>query len=322
MTPGMSGDGHIPVLAQEALALLAIRSAGTYVDGTVGGGGHAARLLAQLGSSGRLVGIDEDPQAVASARERIGDDPRVRIRQGNFRDLPAILDAEGIDMVDGVLLDVGLSSMQVDAPHRGFSFQAEGPLDMRRNPSSGRTAADIVNTADERDLAQWFATLGDEPQARRVARAIVRHRRERPFTTTVELADCIAGAIRGHRKLHPATRVFQALRMVVNDELGSLSAGLQGAHDRLTAGGRCVVITFHSGEDRIVKNFFRDAAGRCVCPPDLPECRCGAVATMRILTKRPIRPSAEEVAANPRARSARLRAAERLADPNQESARP
>ena len=312
MTPRVTGERHIPVLAQEALALLAIRSAGTYVDGTVGGGGHAARLLAQLGSLGRLVAFDADPQAVVVARERLGADSRVRVREGNFAELPALLDAEGIGTVDGVLLDLGLSSLQVDAPERGFSFQAAGPLDMRRNPAQGRTAADVVNTASAQDLAAWFRALGEEPQAQRVARAIVRRRAEQPFTTTDDLAACVARAVRGRRRLHPATRVFQALRIVVNDEQACLQAGLAGAHARLAPGGRLAVISFHSGEDRVVKEFLRDTAGRCTCPPDLPVCRCGAQATMRILTRRPVRPTADEVAANPRARSARLRAAEKL----------
>ncbi len=313
MNPRVTGVSHISVLAQEALALLAIRSAGTYVDGTVGGGGHAARLLAQLGSEGRLLGFDEDPQAVAVSQARLGADPRVRIGLGNFADLPALLDAAGVRIVDGVLLDLGVSSLQLDTPNRGFSFQEDGPLDMRRNPARPRTAADLVNTAPPDDLARWFRELGDERHARRIARAIVRRRERTPFRTTLELADCVAAAARGRWRIHPATRVFQALRMVVNDEVETLRAGLAGAHDRLAAHGRLVVIAFHSGEDRIVKTFFRDTAGRCTCPPDLPVCVCGARATMRTLTRRPVRPSAEEVAANPRARSARLRAGERLA---------
>jgi len=308
----VTGEGHIPVLAQEALALLAIRSAGTYVDGTVGGGGHAARLLAQLGSSGRLVGFDVDPQAVAVTQARLGADHRVQIVQGNFADLPALLDALGVDTVEGVLLDLGLSSLQVDAPERGFSFQASGPLDMRRDPAQPHTAADLVNSASLDELTDWFRTLGEEPQARRVAQAIVRARAEAPFTTTAELATCVAKAVRGHRRRHPATRVFQALRMVVNEELEALRRGLEGAHARLAAGGRLVVISFHSGEDRIVKEFLRSKTGRCTCPPELPVCRCGAQASLRVLTRRPVEPSEAEIAANPRARSAKLRAAERL----------
>ena len=312
MKPRVTGERHISVLAQEALALLAIRSAGTYVDGTVGGGGHAARLLAQLGSTGRLLGFDADPQAVAAARARLGADPRVSLVQGNFATLPALLDAAGVTTVDGVLLDLGLSSMQLDDPERGFSFRAAGPLDMRRDPAQVRTAADVVNTAVPDELTQWFREFGDEPQAARIVRAIVRRRDEQPFTTTVDLADCVARAVRGHRRTHPATRVFQALRIVINDEIACLEAGLAGAHERLAVGGRLVVISFHSGEDRCVKQFLRDKAGRCTCPPDLPVCCCGARATMRVLTSRAVKASDAEVAANPRARSARLRAGERL----------
>ena len=312
MNPRVTGVSHISVLAQEALALLAIRSAGTYVDGTVGGGGHAARLLAQLGSDGRLLGFDEDPQAVAACQARLGADPRVRLAQGNFAELPALLDAAGVDAVDGVLLDVGVSSLQLDAPERGFSFQMEGPLDMRKDPARPHSAADLVNTASETDLARWFRDLGDERYARRIARTIVRRRAQDTFTTTTDLAACVASAVPGRWRIHPATRVFQALRIVVNDELDTLQAGLQGAHDRLAPEGRLVVIAFHSGEDRIVKRFLRDKAGRCSCPPDLPVCVCGAQATMRVLTRRPVRPGADEIADNPRARSARLRAGERL----------
>lgn len=316
MNPRVTGVRHISVLAQEALALLAIRSAGTYVDGTVGGGGHAARLLAQLGSNGRLLGFDEDPQAVAASQAALGADPRVRIAYGNFAELPELLDAAGVGTVDGVLLDLGVSSMQLGDPQRGFSFQEDGPLDMRRDPARERTAADVVNTASLADLTRWFRELGGERHAARLARVIIRRRRRNPFRTTLDLADCVRRAASGARhRIHPATRVFQALRMVVNDEVATLEAGLQGAHDRLAPHGRLAVISFHSGDDRIVKTFLQTKAGRCTCPPDLPICCCGARSTMRTLTRRPVRPGADEITANPRARSARLRAGERLPEP-------
>jgi 16S rRNA (cytosine1402-N4)-methyltransferase len=276
------------------------------VDGTVGLGGHARLVLERIGSEGRLLGIDRDD----AARERLG--PAALLRRGDFRDLAAIAREAGLDRVDGVLLDLGVSSPQLDEPARGFSFRQDGPLDMRMDRRAPLTAERVVNTMTERELAQLIRQLGEERWAARIAEFVVRRR---PHRTTRDLAAAVEAAVpRGAwpRGIHPATRTFQAVRMHVNDELGSLDLGLRGAMEILSEGGRLVVIAFHSLEDAAVKRFLALESRDCICPPQQPVCTCGHRASLRILTRKPLRPTPEEVAANPRSRSARLRAAERI----------
>ncbi|MCK9520410.1 MAG: 16S rRNA (cytosine(1402)-N(4))-methyltransferase RsmH [Dehalococcoidia bacterium] len=315
-----SRPAHIPVLLDEVLHYLAVREGGRYIDGTTGLGGHSEAIARAMGEHGRLLCIDQDREALEFARTRLAPfGRRVSFVHGNFRDIAQIARSEGFDSVDGILLDIGVSSLQLDSAERGFAFGLEGPLDMRMDPSAGGiTAAEIVNTWDERELADLFFEYGEERQSRRIARAIVR---ARPLSTTWELARAVeqaVGGARGQTQIHPATKVFLALRIRVNGELDSLDAALPQAHSLLGSGtdgrpgGRLVVISFHSLEDRIVKRYFRREASDCLCPPELPVCQCGHKATLRELTRRAIRPSEAETAANPRARSAVLRAAERI----------
>ncbi len=318
---GSEPPAHRPVLLAEVVSLLRPHAGGRYVDCTVGAGGHAAALLEASSPDGRLLGIDADPQALHLAGEqlqRFGN--RVRLVQGSFRDLRTLLGETGFEVVDGVLFDLGVSSMQLASAERGFSFQMEGPLDMRMGPGAARTAAELVNELPEPALAELIARYGEERWARRIARAIVERRRRIPIRTTTELAAVVAGAIPGGQsraggRIHPATRTFQALRIAVNDELRALEEALPAAIEALAPGGRVAVIAFHSLEDRIVKRAFARAAGRCTCPPRLPVCRCGAQAQVRIVTPKPIMPAPAEREANPRSRSARLRVAEKLAMP-------
>jgi 16S rRNA (cytosine1402-N4)-methyltransferase len=304
---------HRPVMVGEVLAVLRPRAGGCYADGTVGGGGHAAAILEASSPTGWLYGCDRDGVAVDAARHRLSAYAgRWEIRQGDFSDLPAWVPAESCD---GVLFDLGLSSPQVDVAARGFSFQQEGPLDMRMDRRQATTAAELVNEASEGSLAQWFRELGEEPQSRRFARAIVRQREERRFETTRQLADLIEElAPRRGRKTHPATRVFQALRMAVNDELGALTKGLEGALQILKSGGRLAVITFHSIEDRVVKEFGRGLAREYTFPgdADIPELRQPCEPKVKLVPRKAIQPAAAEVAGNPRSRSAQLRALEKI----------
>jgi 16S rRNA (cytosine1402-N4)-methyltransferase len=284
---------HVAVLAQESLDALDVRAGGTYVDATFGAGGHAALILGALGAAGRLIGLDADPTASARA---IGD-PRFTLLHANFRDLAAQLDALGIARVDGVLFDLGVSSMQLDEAERGFSFRAAAPLDMRLDPSRGESAAEFLATRDEREIADVIYRYGEERASRRIARAIVALRDAgTPVRDTLDLAGVVARAVRGptHSRIHPATRTFQALRIAVNDELGALRDGLDAALARTAPGGRIAVISFHSLEDRIVKHTFREDS------------------RARVLTRKPLVAGDDEVAANPRARSAKLRVAERV----------
>lgn len=310
---------HRPVLLQEVLTWLAPRSGGVYVDATVGGGGHAVQVAQRISPGGRLVGIDRDPAAVAAAAARLeAEAPRDvvwDVRHANFAELDVVLDGLGIGSIDGVLFDLGVSSVQFDNPARGFTYREDAPLDMRMDPSRGQTARDLVNEAPEETLRHIIATYGEERWAARIARFIVERRRQAPIETTGDLVQVIKEAIPAaarRRGPHPARRTFQALRIAVNDELGSLERGLQAAIARLAPGGRVVVISFHSLEDRIVKQAFREAERGCICPPELPACRCGRRPVLRILTRRPVTPSPEEIHVNPRARSAKLRAAERV----------
>ena len=303
---------HVPVLADEVRELLAVQPGETVVDGTFGAGGHARLLAQDLGGRGKLVAIDRDPGAKAYFdRFRAAAGVDVRFLRGDFAVVLSQLASNDVK-ADAILLDLGISSMQIDRPERGFSYATDAPLDMRMDPSSETSAAAIVNTWDERELVTIFRRYGEERFAVPIARAIVRRRAERPFTRTGELVDVIKLAIPTPARFgegHPAKRVFQALRVAVNDELTQLEAALPAALEMLRPGGRLVVISFHSLEDRIVKRFIAEQAKGCTCPPDFPVCVCGKEPTLRALTRKPLRPSKAEVDANPRAASARLRGA-------------
>ena len=302
--------GHVPVLYDQVLVWLQPHSGGWYIDATLGAGGHAKGILLASRPDGRLLGLDADPDALLHASkvlEPFGD--RVTLRVANFRQLGAVAGALDIREVDGILMDLGLSSRQLDEAERGFSFAQDGPLDMRMDRSRRESAADLVNTLSEAELSDILWQYGEERHSRRIARAIVA---ARPLVTTGQLADLVARTVGRREKIHPATRTFQALRIAVNEELEALSEALPEARDLLRPGGRLAVIAFHSLEDRLVKEFYRQEARACICPPELPVCVCQHQATLRVLTSKPVRPSAEETARNPRSRSARLRVAERL----------
>ncbi|MDP9246461.1 MAG: 16S rRNA (cytosine(1402)-N(4))-methyltransferase RsmH [Chloroflexota bacterium] len=308
---------HEPVLLAEVLAELAPHEGGRFLDGTVGGGGHAGALLDGTAPDGRLLGLDVDPAALAVAgRELARFGGRAVLVNANFADLAAVAREHDFVGIDGVLLDLGLSSIQLADGSRGFSFRATGPLDMRADPRLERTAADLVNTWDERDLRRIFTELGEEPEAARVAGAIVRRRARGPFIAADEFGRFVAG-VKTRRpriqKIDPATRVFQALRMAVNDELGNLVRGLDAALSVLRPGGRLAVISFHSLEDRATKQFMARESRDCICPPHLPTCVCGHRAGLRVVSRRPLMAAAAETMRNPRARSAKLRVAEKLA---------
>jgi 16S rRNA (cytosine1402-N4)-methyltransferase len=305
---------HVPVLADEVRRLLDVHPGDTVIDATFGSGGHAALLARALESEGKYIAVDRDPSVrpyFESFRRRAG--VPTRFLRGDFADVFERLADNGV-RADAILFDLGVSSMQLDRPERGFSYASDAPLDMRMDPSEEHSARDLVNEASERELADIFRGYGEERYARQIARAIVRRRREHPFERTGELVETIKSAIPTPARFgdgHPARRVFQALRIAVNDELDALEAALPAALDTLRPGGRMAVISFHSLEDRIVKRFFRREEHGCTCPPDFPVCVCGREPSLRVLTKKAIRPSAAEVAANPRAGSARLRAAKK-----------
>lgn len=294
-------DYHQPVLLSEVIDLLAPTPPGVIVDATFGGGGHA-RALAAAGDH-RVVGIDRDPEARANA----GD---LEVLEGDFGDFDALLDDAGIGAISGALFDLGISSHQVDEAGRGFSYHSEGPLDMRMDTTQELSAAEVVNTYSEADLAWILRTYGEESQAKRIARAIVA---ARPIETTTELAQVVASAMPAalRRSGHPARKTFQAIRIEVNNELDSVRRGVDAALGRLDVGGRCAVISYHSLEDRIIKRRFVDGASGCDCPPELPVCACGRDPELRLITRKPVMASDAEIAANPRARSARLRVAEK-----------
>ena len=311
-TPDLS---HASVLLREAVDLLAPRPGGVYVDGTLGGGGHAEEILRRSAPDGILIGMDQDREAVARSGERLaGYGGRVLLRQANFRDLEQVLAELAIERVDGVLLDLGLSWFHLRSPERGFSFMSDGPLDMRMDAGRTTTAADLVNTLSRHDLARIIREYGEENKAYAIAKAIERARDRGPITRTTQLSQIISSVFPTYppRRIHPATLTFQALRIAVNDELGALREGLDQAIALLRPGGRVSVISFHSLEDRIVKQAFAAHAKGCVCPPRLPVCRCGKIPDLKILTKRPVTASEHEVAENPAARSAKLRAAEKI----------
>ncbi len=305
------GRLHIPVLYDEVMVGLQPAPGRDWIDGTVGLGGHARGLLERSGPGGRLLGIDRDGEALEHAAAELAEfGERAVLREGEFRHLAGLADAAGFRAVDGVLLDLGVSSLQLDRPERGFSFQADGPLDMRMSGQGGLTAADIVNQWSADELADVIYRYGEERRSRRVARAIMA---ARPLRTTQDLARVVAGAVGGRSGgIHPATRTFQALRIAVNAELESLEEALPQAVALLRPGGRMAVISFHSLEDRIVKQFMARESRDCICPPRLPVCVCGHVATLEVVTRKPQRASEGEVERNPRSRSARLRVASRL----------
>jgi 16S rRNA (cytosine1402-N4)-methyltransferase len=306
------GRRHVSVLADEALAYLGVRPGARYVDGTLGDGGHAERVL-EAEPTVEVLGIDRDSLTLAATAARLSSfGGRFHTYRGNFDELDAALAQTGWDGADGILLDLGVSSRQLDDPTRGFSFRAGGPLDMRMTPGEGPSAADVIATYDERALAELLWRYGEEPAARRIARAIVAERARQPITDTAALADLVARVAPRRGSLHPATRVFQALRIVVNGELDHLDAFLEHALEWLHPGARLVVIAYHSLEDRRVKRAFQGWATSCHCPPALPRCACGARARVRLLTRKVVTPSASEVRENRRARSARLRALEVL----------
>ncbi len=304
---------HVPVLREEVLEALAVRADGHYLDGTFGRGGHTAAILERLGPAGRLVVIDRDPVAIERARAQYGMDARVRIMQGNFAEMQALTaQGETGGGFDGILLDLGVSSPQLDDPARGFSFRAEGPLDMRMDPDRGVSAADWLATVDEGRLADVLRRYGEERHARRIARAIVRARAEAPIETTTRLAGIVAAAMPGREPgKHPATRTFQAIRIEINGELDALAAALEQALESLAPGGRLCVISFHSLEDRQVKRFMRGHSREAEAWRGLPDMPEHARPRLR-LVGRAVRPGEAEVAANPRARSAVLRVAERV----------
>ena len=303
--------GHTPVMVEEVLNALAVQAGGRYVDCTVGGGGHAEAILEAASPGGLLLGIDADPDALDSARARLARfEDATHLVEGNFRDVAGICHTSDFAPVHGMVFDLGLSSLQLADEARGFSFQTEAPLDMRFSPQQGLTASDIVNTYPESELATLLWRFGQERQSRSIARRIVR---ERPLRTTLDLARAVQKAVGGGRlRIHPATRTFQALRIAVNEELENLTLALDQTLGLLGHSGRLVVISYHSLEDSIVKDFLRREARDCICPPETPVCVCGHKATLRPVTRGVLRPHAAEVAINPRSRSARLRAAERL----------
>jgi len=310
-----SATDHVPVLAEEVREALAVQPGNTVVDATFGAGGHASLLASDMQGRGRFIAIDRDP-TVRPYFDRFTRTTglQARLLRGDFALVLEQLADNGVE-ADAILLDLGVSSMQLDRPERGFSYAADAPLDMRMDPSAEISARELVNDSTERDLQTIFRRYGEERYARQIAKAIVRRRSQEPFERTSDLVETIRAAIPAPARFgegHPAKRVFQALRIAVNDELGALEVALPAAFSMLRPGGRLAVISFHSLEDRIVKQFLRDEERGCVCPPDFPVCVCGREPKLRALNRRPIRPSANEVGLNPRATSARLRAAVRV----------
>lgn len=307
--------GHKPVLLEESIDGLNINPAGVYVDGTLGRGGHAGEIAKRLGT-GRLLAIDRDGDAINEAREALGEyDGRISFIRGNFRDIAGILDSRGISEVDGMLFDLGVSSPQLDDAERGFSYMSDAPLDMRMDRADTVTAYDVVNKWPEEELRRIFYEYGEERYSRQIARAIARRREASPITGTFDLNGVILSAIppaARREAQHPSKRCYQSVRIAVNDELGAIAEMLDAAPGRLKPAGRICLICFHSLETKLVKLAFSSRANGCKCPKELPVCVCGFVPTLRILTKKAIKPSAGEIKENPRARSASLRIAERI----------
>jgi len=307
----MSLPVHIPVLLDEAIEGLQARRGGYFVDCTVGLGGHAAAILEKISPSGRLLGIDADPEAINASQDKLRDyGEAVTLVNDNFVNLEAICRRYHFHPVDGILFDLGVSSLQLDTAERGFSFHLDAPLNMRFDPRQGLTASDIVNTFSEQELAQLIEKYGEERHSRQIARNIVQHR---PIATTLGLARLVEQVLGSKRaKIHPATRTFMALRIAVNSELQNLELALEQTINLLRLGGRLAVISYHSLEDRIAKQFMRRAASSCLCPPGTVICRCGHVPTLKLISRKVIKPSSLEIESNPRSRSAKLRIAERL----------
>lgn len=312
---------HIPVLLSECIEALHLYEGQTYVDATLGGAGHSLEVAKRIGRSGHLIGIDQDEVARRAARERLEalpDDirPTIDVVEGNFGDLDSLLVAAQISSIDAILFDLGVSSVQIDTPARGFSFKETGPLDMRMDPSKNTlTAAEIINTYNAADLARVIRQYSDERWASRIADFVVEARKEHPITETEQLVDIIKAAVPASARRaggHPAKRTFQALRIEVNGELDVLRSGLEAAVRWLAPGGHIAVISYHSLEDRIVKDLFKKLSQGCTCPPDLPICVCGNKPILKVLTRKPILPTPEEIKRNPRSRSAKLRVAQRL----------
>ena len=308
--------GHVSVLLDECIKYLDIKPDGIYVDGTLGLGGHSSEIAKRLGEGGRLIAIDRDLASIGRASARLAPwADRVTIVHGNFRDVAAILDEQGVPAVDGMLFDLGVSSPQLDDGQRGFSYMQDAPLDMRMDPSDNVDAWFIVNRWPEEKIARILHDYGDERYAKRIAAAIVARRQEKEIETTLELVDVIKSAMPApalREKQHPAKRSFQAIRIAVNDELSAVSQMMETAPDRLKPGGRLCVISFHSLEDRIIKNAIHERENGCTCPREAPVCTCGFVQTLRSVTRKPVTPTDEELVLNPRSRSAKLRVAERV----------
>ncbi len=308
---------HRPVLLKESVELLAVKPDGVYADLTLGLGGHAGEILRLLGRGGRLIGVDKDGDALVAARERLSGLPgRLDTIRSDFRYASGRIRALGVDAIDGFLMDLGVSMMQLKTPERGFGFMEDAPLDMRMDTSGGPNAAELVNTVSEAELASIIKRYGEERWAAAIARKIVERRAVSRIDTTAKLAKAVMDAVPRKawpKNTHPATRTFQAVRIAVNDELAALAEGLDGMLEMLSQGGRAVVISYHSLEDRIVKQVFKSWARGCTCPPDFPRCVCGRLPRLKVLTGRPVTPAEEEIRDNPSARSAKLRAAERIA---------
>ena len=306
---------HEPVLLNEVLEWMNVKPDGVYCDGTLGGGGHSGAILKASGGTARLYGIDRDENAILAASERLKDYPGFTAIRGNFHDARKLLEEAGAEALDGALLDLGVSSPQLDTAERGFSYHEDAPLDMRMDQRQTMTAADFLNTADEREIMEVIRDYGEEKWAARIARIICEHRNEKPFETTFDLVHAVDAAIpkavRRKDDGHPARRTFQAVRIAVNDELKPLEQALKDLTDCLKPGGRICVITFHSLEDRIVKRCFKTLENPCICPPKAPICTCGRKPVVKVLAGGAVAPSADEVERNPRARSAKLRVAEK-----------
>ncbi|WP_195200332.1 16S rRNA (cytosine(1402)-N(4))-methyltransferase RsmH [Faecalispora jeddahensis] len=305
---------HIPVLFQETIDSLNIKPDGIYIDGTAGGGGHSEAIAKRLGAAGTLLAIDQDPDAIEAVKKRLKDYPNVLVRRGNFSQMDSLAEECGITGVDGVLMDIGVSSHQLDTAERGFSYHQDAPLDMRMS-QQGTSAADLVNTLTWQELARILSQYGEEKSAVRIAKGIVAAREENPITTTLQLAEVVRQSVPAAVRRepgHPARKTFQALRIQVNGELDRLSEGLNAAFSLLKPGGRLAVITFHSLEDRIVKRRMAEWCQGCICPPDFPVCVCGRTPKAELLYKRGLSPSEEELKENPRSRSSRLRVCTKL----------